>query len=43
MKIIIKNNKRLLVKDDSSEVNIDNGDVVEYTGIYYKFVKLLFQ
>jgi len=39
MKIIIKNNKRLLVKDDSSEVNIDDGDVVEYTGVYYNHIK----
>ena len=35
MKIIIKNNNRLLVKDDDSEVNIDDGDVVEYNGVYY--------
>ena len=39
MKIIIKNNKRLLVKDDSSEVNIDDGDVVEYNGVYYNHIK----
>jgi hypothetical protein len=39
MKIIIKNYRRLLVKDDGSEVNIDNGDVVEYTGVYYNHIK----
>lgn len=39
MKIIIKNNRRLLVKDDGSEVNIENGDVVEYNGIYYNYTK----
>ena len=35
MKIIIKNNYRILVKDDGSEVNINDGDVVQYTGVYY--------
>jgi len=39
MKIIVKNYKRLLVKDDGSEVNIDDGDVVEYNGVYYNCIK----
>jgi len=40
MKIIIKNNNyRVLVKDDESEVNINDGDVVEYTGAYYNHIK----
>ena len=39
MKIIIKNNCRILVKDDGYEVNINNGDVVQYTGIYYKYIE----
>ena len=39
MEIIIKNNNRKLVKDDGSEVNINDGDVVEYTGIYYNNIK----
>ena len=39
MKIIIKNNCRILVKDNGNEVNINNGDVVEYTGIYYKYIE----
>ena len=39
MKIIIKNNYRLLVKDDGSEVNIHDDAVVEYTGVYYKYIK----
>ena len=37
MKIIIKNNRRLLIKDDGEEVNIENGDVVEYFGVYYNY------
>ena len=39
MKIIIKNNYRILVKDDGHEVNINDGDVVQYTGIYYKYIE----
>ena len=39
MKIIIKNNTRLLVKDDGSKVNIENGDAVEYFGVYYNYTK----
>ena len=38
MKIIIKNCHRLLVKDDGSEVNIDEDDVVEYNGLYYNYI-----
>jgi hypothetical protein len=38
MKIIIKNNTRLLVKDDGSKVNIENGDAVEYLGVYYNYI-----
>jgi hypothetical protein len=39
MKIIIKNNCRILVKDNGNEVNINDGDVVEYNGIYYKYIE----
>ena len=40
MKIIKKNNNyRVLVKDDESEVNINDGDVVEYIGVYYNHIK----
>ena len=40
MKIIYRNNiNRILVKDDGSEVNINDGDVVEYTGVYYKYIE----
>ena len=39
MKIIIKNNYRILVKDDGYEVNINDGNVVEYTGLYYNHIK----
>ena len=39
MKIIVKNNYRLLIKDDGSEVNINDGTVVEYIGVYYKHIK----
>ena len=36
MEIIIKNNNRILVKEDGTEVNINDKDIIEYTGIYYK-------
>ena len=46
MKIIYRHNNdnreninRILVKDDGSEVNINDGDVVKYTGVYYKCIK----
>lgn len=39
MKIIVKNNYRMLIKDDGSEVNINDGTVVEYIGVYYKHIK----
>ena len=46
MKIIYRHNNdnrnnlnRVLVKDDGSEVNIDDGVVVEYTGVYYNCIK----
>ena len=36
MKIIIKYDNRLLIKDDKTEININDGVIVKYTGIYYK-------
>lgn len=36
MEIIIKNNNRILVKENGIEVNINDGDIIQYTGIYYK-------
>ena len=46
MKIIYRHNNyninnlnRILVKDDGSEVNIDDGAVVEYNGLYYNCIK----
>ena len=36
MKIIDKNNTRILIKDDNSEINISNGQFIKYKGIYYK-------
>jgi len=39
MKIAINNKTRILLKDDGSEVNISDGDVVEYIGVYYNFIK----
>ena len=39
MQIIIKNNnQRVLVKDDDTEVNVNDGDIIQYTGIYYKTI-----
>ena len=39
MKIVVKNYKRILVKEDGSEVNIEDGDTVEYNGLYYNYTK----
>ena len=36
MKIIIKNNNRILVKDDGNEIRVNDGDIVQYNGVYYK-------
>ena len=37
MKIIIDNKKqRILVKDNDDEIDISNGQIIQYTGIYYK-------
>ena len=34
--IIIRNNNRILIKESGIEVNINDGDIIQYTGIYYK-------
>ena len=39
MKIITVDNNRVLVKDDGDEVSVNDGDTIQYTGIYYKTVK----
>lgn len=38
LSIIIKNNNRILIKENGIEVNINDGDIVQYTGIYYKII-----
>jgi hypothetical protein len=39
MQIIVEaNNNRVLIKDNDEKVNINNGDIIEYTGIYYKTI-----
>jgi hypothetical protein len=39
MKIILdRNNKRILKKYNGDQVNINNGDIIQYTGIYYKTI-----
>ena len=35
---IINNNYRKLIKDNNEEININDGDIIEYTGYYYKTV-----
>jgi len=34
--IIIKNEKRILIKENNERVNINDGDIIRYTGNYYK-------
>jgi len=36
MKIVMKDENCLLIKDDKTEININDGIIVKYTGIYYK-------
>ena len=36
MNIEIKNNRRILVNEDKEELDISDGTIIEYTGIYYK-------
>ena len=38
MQIIINNNKRILIKNNNDKININNGNIIEYTGIYYKTI-----
>ena len=39
MKITLNsNNKRILTKYNGDQVNINNGDIIQYTGIYYKTI-----
>lgn len=38
MKIIDIENNRILEKDNNEEVKINNNDIIEYTGIYYKII-----
>jgi len=39
MKITLNsNNKRILKKYNGNQVNINNGDIIQYTGIYYKTI-----
>jgi len=36
MKIVIKDNKRILEHENHNDVFINDGDIIMYTGIYYK-------
>lgn len=39
MKIILdRHTKRILKKYNGDQVNINNGDIIQYTGIYYKTI-----
>jgi hypothetical protein len=38
MTIIIKNNNRILIKENGTEVNISDGEIIQYSGIYYKTI-----
>jgi hypothetical protein len=39
MQIIIRNANRILIKSDYTTVNINDDNIVQYTGIYYRNVK----
>ena len=36
MKIIIQNSNRILLKENNEEVNINDNEIILYSGIYYK-------
>jgi hypothetical protein len=36
MEIVTINNTHILIKENGTEVNINDGDIIQYTGIYYK-------
>jgi hypothetical protein len=36
MHIIIKNDRRILIKDNNEELDISDGTIIEYTGMNYK-------
>ena len=38
MQIITRNNQRILIKDNNEEVLIEDGSIIQYTGIYYKTI-----
>jgi hypothetical protein len=38
MEIIVKNNNRILIKENNTEINISDGDIIQYNGIYYKHI-----
>ena len=38
MEIVIKNNSRILIIENGKEVSINDGDIIQYNGIYYKMV-----
>lgn len=36
MKIVIENNKRLLIKDNNTIINMSDNEIIQYKAIYYK-------
>jgi len=38
MKIEWELNNRILIKDNDEKVNISDGQIIQYTGIYYKTI-----
>ena len=38
MEIITQNNNRILIKSNKENININDGSIIEYTGIYYKII-----
>jgi len=36
MKIVFEQNNRILIKDNNEKIKVNNNDIIEYTGIYYK-------
>lgn len=42
MKIIVNNKGRYLIKNNNEKININNKQIIQYTGIYYKNINDIF-
>lgn len=41
MNIIYENGNRILITNNKNKININDGNIVQYTGIYYKLLNII--